>query len=131
MNSIILRTVTRFLLYLMLVFSWWVLLRGHNAPGGGFIAGLIAACAFALYVVAYGIQALGQRLVLSVRAWLIVGASLIIGSGCLPVLMNLPFLTSLWVPFANILNTPLLFDIGVYILVWSSLLAMLLSLEKK
>ncbi len=131
MNSLILRTVSRFLLCLMLAFSWWVLFRGHNAPGGGFIAGLIATCAFALYLIAYGIKELDKCLFFPVKFWLILGISFIIGSGCLPVLLNKPFLTSLWMPFVSFINTPLLFDIGVYIVVWSSILVILLSLESK
>lgn len=131
MNSLILRTVSRFLLYLMLTFSLWVLLRGHNAPGGGFIAGLIAACAFALYLVAYGIQELRKRLIFPVQFWLILGVSLIVVSGCLPIFLKKPFLTALWSPLISVINTPLLFDIGVYLLVWSSLMVILLSLESK
>jgi multicomponent Na+:H+ antiporter subunit B len=42
-NTLIFRTVAPFLTALMLLFSVFVLLRGHNEPGGGFIGGLIAA----------------------------------------------------------------------------------------
>ena len=48
MDSIILRTTTRLLFPLMLVFSVFLLIRGHNEPGGGFAGGLTAATAFAL-----------------------------------------------------------------------------------
>jgi multicomponent Na+:H+ antiporter subunit B len=52
MNSLILGTATRFLMPLMLLFSIFLLLRGHNMPGGGFAGGLVAAAAFALYSIA-------------------------------------------------------------------------------
>ena len=57
MNSLILRTATPLLAGLMLLFSVYVLLRGHNEPGGGFIGGLIGASAFAIYAIAEGLAA--------------------------------------------------------------------------
>ena len=55
MKSLILTTGARLLIGLFLVFSLYVLLRGHNAPGGGFIGGLIAACGFAIHAFASGV----------------------------------------------------------------------------
>ena len=55
MNSLILRTAVPALVGLMLLFSIYVLLRGHNEPGGGFIGGLIGASAFAIYTIAEGL----------------------------------------------------------------------------
>ena len=52
MNSLILSAATRILVALMLVFSVYMLLRGHNEPGGGFIGGLIAASALAIFGIA-------------------------------------------------------------------------------
>ena len=54
MNSIILRAGTRYLVGLLLLFSVYMLLRGHNEPGGGFIGGLIGATGFVLYAIACG-----------------------------------------------------------------------------
>ncbi|MCG8667950.1 MAG: hypothetical protein MI867_00930, partial [Pseudomonadales bacterium] len=61
-DSLILRTATLIVLPLQLVFSLFLLLRGHDEPGGGFIGGLVAAGAFALYLYAYGVHALKQLL---------------------------------------------------------------------
>jgi multicomponent Na+:H+ antiporter subunit B len=47
-NSLILRTATRLLIAVLLLFSVFLLLRGHDLPGGGFIGGLVAAAAIAL-----------------------------------------------------------------------------------
>lgn len=55
MDSIILRTAARYLMPLFLLFSVIILLRGHNAPGGGFIGGLLAAGAFVFYAIAYDV----------------------------------------------------------------------------
>ena len=54
MNSIILRAGARYLVGLLLLFSVYMLLRGHNEPGGGFIGGLIGATGFVLYAIACG-----------------------------------------------------------------------------
>nr|WP_272210620.1 MnhB domain-containing protein [Marinicella sp. W31]MDC2876521.1 MnhB domain-containing protein [Marinicella sp. W31] len=57
MNTLIFRTAAPFLSALMMLFSIFVLLRGHNAPGGGFIGGLIAASAIAIFGIASGVAA--------------------------------------------------------------------------
>ncbi|HEX5934563.1 MAG TPA: MnhB domain-containing protein, partial [Pseudorhizobium sp.] len=62
MNTIILRTVAPPITALMLVFSVFVLLRGHNEPGGGFIGGLIAASALAIYGIAHGVPAVRRAI---------------------------------------------------------------------
>ena len=62
MNTLIFRTVAPDLTALMLLFSVFVLLRGHNEPGGGFIGGLIAASAFAIYGIAFGVPAVRRAL---------------------------------------------------------------------
>jgi L-alanine-DL-glutamate epimerase-like enolase superfamily enzyme len=56
MNSLILRTAARYLLPLLILFSIFLLFRGHNEPGGGFVAGLVAAAAFALYALAADVE---------------------------------------------------------------------------
>ncbi|MEM6826189.1 MAG: MnhB domain-containing protein, partial [Pseudomonadota bacterium] len=56
MNSIILRAGTRYLAGLLLLFSMYMLIRGHNEPGGGFIGGLIGSTGFVLYAIACGTE---------------------------------------------------------------------------
>ena len=62
MNTVIFRTIAPTLTSIMLVFSVFVLLRGHNEPGGGFIGGLIAASAVAIYGIAAGVDEVRQAL---------------------------------------------------------------------
>ncbi|HMN02746.1 MAG TPA: MnhB domain-containing protein, partial [Geobacter anodireducens] len=57
MQSLFLATAVRLLLPLLLLFSLFLLLRGHNEPGGGFVGGLVAAAAFALHALAHGVAA--------------------------------------------------------------------------
>ncbi|HLW40594.1 MAG TPA: MnhB domain-containing protein, partial [Brumimicrobium sp.] len=55
MRSLILNTVSKILLPLLILFSVFVLLRGHNLPGGGFVGGLVASIAFILHAFANGL----------------------------------------------------------------------------
>jgi multicomponent Na+:H+ antiporter subunit B len=120
--SLILQTATRLLMPLLLVFSVFLLLRGHNEPGGGFIAGLMAASAFALHAVAFGVPATLQLLRFDPHT--IIGGGLLaaLASGIPGMLLGEPFMTGLWWTFyieelAIKLSTVLLFDIGVYLVV--------------
>jgi multicomponent Na+:H+ antiporter subunit B len=136
-NSTILQTASRFLQPLLLLFSIFVLLRGHNEPGGGFIAGLIAAAAFALYSIAF--DAAAARRALRVQPHTLVGVGLLLAatSGLPAVLRGQPFMAAQWaeVSVAGIgvlhVGTPLVFDVGVYSVVIGVTLLILLSLEEE
>ncbi|MCC5792653.1 MAG: Na(+)/H(+) antiporter subunit B [Legionellaceae bacterium] len=131
MNSLILQTVARNLLRIMLLFSLWVLLRGHNAPGGGFIAGLLAAAAMALYLLAYGIEAVQKLIIFSSLWWAALGLFLMVLSGIWGMLVQQTFLKGVWLKgMPEFVNSPLLFDIGVYLCVGFAVLTILIALEK-
>ena len=126
--SLLLRIATRYLFPLLLLFSLFLLLRGHHAPGGGFVGGLTAAAAFALYLLAFGTAAARRRL--RVAPQTVIGAGLLLaGVSGLPALADgRPYLTSVWV---GALGTPLLFDVGVYLLVVGIVLLMLFALAEE
>jgi multicomponent Na+:H+ antiporter subunit B len=122
MISLILRTASRFLVPLMLVFSVFLLLRGHNLPGGGFSGGLVAAGAFVLYAIAHGAQA--AREALRVDPQVVFGSGLLLaaGSGIVGMAFTGSFLTGVWWGSFDFgkevhigIGTPLLFDVGVYL----------------
>ena len=121
MHSLILATAIRLLLPLMLLFSLFLLLRGHNEPGGGFVGGLVVAAAFALYTLAHGEQEGRRMLRVDPLRLVAAGLSISLVSGLLPMLIGQPFLTALWstvpAPVIGHAGTPLLFDVGVYLLV--------------
>jgi len=120
-ESLILATATRYLLPLLLLFSLFLLLRGHYEPGGGFVGGLVAAAAFALYAIAFGLQR--TRQVLRVDPRILIGLGVLIAalSGTVAWLFGKPYMTGMWsqmtLPVIGKLSTPLIFDIGVYFLV--------------
>jgi multicomponent Na+:H+ antiporter subunit B len=128
MNSLILRTAAPFIVTVMVLFSLAVLLRGHNHPGGGFIGGLIAAAAVAVYGMSHGEAAVRRLLRVDALAWAGIGLLLALASGLVSAVTDDPFLTGHWPP-GNLFGTPGLFDIGVYLIVFGALSAILLALE--
>lgn len=120
--SLVLRTATRLMMPLLLILSVYMLLRGHDKPGGGFIAGLMAASAFALYAVAYGTEAMARLLRFEPHVFIGGGLLIALLGGIPALLIGQPFLTGLWWSFylgdlAIKLSTVLIFDIGVYLVV--------------
>jgi multicomponent Na+:H+ antiporter subunit B len=134
-QSIILSTATRYLLPLLLLFSIFLLLRGHYEPGGGFVGGLIAAAAFALNVIAFGVPR--TREVLRVDPRILIGAGLLVAtiSGLFAWLSGNPFFTAVWLkqpwPILGTVGTPLLFDIGVYFVVLGVVLKIIFVLAEE
>jgi multicomponent K+:H+ antiporter subunit A len=122
-HPIMLAMLMRPLLPLALVVSLYILLRGHNLPGGGFIAGLICGVALILQYVASGIDLAQARLRLDFLWVLAAGLALAVGTGLGSILFGYPFLTS---TFGHIhlpligdveLASAMLFDLGVFLVV--------------
>jgi len=96
MTSSILQTATRVLMPLLLLFAVFLLLRGHNQPGGGFVGGLVVASSFVLYAIAFGVEA-GRRALLVRPATLLgVGPLVALTSGLPAVITGQPFMTAQW-----------------------------------
>lgn len=118
MTSLILRTATRYLLPLLLLLSVYLLLRGHNEPGGGFVGGLVAASAFSLYTIAYGVGETLRTSRFEPRLLISLGLLTAAVSGFLPLMLGKPFMTGIWTdrvfPVIGKVGTPLVFDMGVY-----------------
>ena len=136
MRSLILTTATRYLLPLILLFSVFILLRGHHDPGGGFIGGLVASAGFALYGFAYGMPEARRVLYFDPLKMIGVGLLTAVTSGLLsPILHQTPFMTSIWgetvVPGIGKLGTPLMFDVGVYLTVIGVTMLIILTLSEE
>ncbi|MGW9946014.1 multicomponent Na+:H+ antiporter subunit B [Rhizobium leguminosarum] len=136
MNTLIFRTVAPFLTALMLLFSVFVLLRGHNEPGGGFIGGLIAASGLAIYGIARGVGAVRRALFFHPLAIAGFGLLLSTAAGLLSILFAVPFMTGLWI-YPTLfgaevpLSSVMLFDVGVYLVVLGAITSIALALEEK
>jgi multicomponent Na+:H+ antiporter subunit B len=136
MRTLIFRTVAPYLASLMILFSIFVLLRGHNEPGGGFIGGLIAASALAIYGIAFGVSPVRRAIRFHPMALSGFGLFLAAIAGILSLFSGVPFLTGLWI-YPSIfgvdlaLSTPMLFDIGVYFVVFGAITSTALALEER
>jgi multicomponent K+:H+ antiporter subunit A len=133
-RPMLLRLAAGALLPFALLISLYLLIRGHNQPGGGFIAGLIAACAFGLNAMAQGRAALWQA-----RPWVVViaiGLLLGVATGAAALLVDYPLLTSYYqywklpilekVPLASVF----LFDFGVFLVVTAGTVLVFLAIAQ-
>ena len=136
MNSIVLRTASRLLVGLLLMFSIFLLLRGHNEPGGGFIGGLVAAAAFILNGLAAEEASVRQALFFDTRSFIATGLLIAGASALFPVLLGMPLLTGVWGTFRMFgtvveIGTPVIFDVGVYIAVIGVALTIVLAMAEE
>lgn len=134
MNTIIFRTIAPLIVATMVVFSLYVCLRGHNEPGGGFIGGLIGASAIAVLGMASSAAQARKALYfdpLSIAGFGVLLAGL---TGLISIFKGNPFMTSIWL-YLDLgqstvpLSTPLVFDLGVYLVVFGTISAITLGLE--
>ncbi len=121
MRTVILDTTVRLLMPLFFIFSLFLLFRGHNLPGGGFIGGLLAAIALFLHSVVYGVGPTLKRYRLNPPKLIAVGLLASLVSVVISLFMGLTLFTGVWsgvtLPLIGELSTPLLFDVGVYLVV--------------
>lgn len=134
MRSLVLSTAARLLLPLMLVVSVFLLLRGHNEPGGGFVGGLVAAAAFALYSIAEGVERARDLLRADPRSLIAAGLGLALASGLVGFVGGGELLRGIWfstsIPGIGKIGTPVVFDVGVYLLVLGMTLLILFTLAE-
>lgn len=137
MSSLILRTATRYMFPPLVVISVYLLLRGHHFPGGGFVGGLFAGSAFSLYALAYDVAAARKLLRAEPRDITAAGLAVALVSGLVALFAGRTYMTGTWwaidLPSGVTLEigTPLIFDIGVYLVVLGVVLTLVFSLGEE
>ena len=133
---LLLASISQSLLPLALLVSVYIFLRGHNLPGGGFIAGLVTAIAFILQYIAHGSNWIAERFNVNYRKIIATGIAIALATGVGSWFFDRPFLTS-WFDYFDIplvgkteLASAIAFDLGVYITVVGATLMILASLGK-
>lgn len=138
MKSIILIVGARLQVALLLIFSLYMLLRGHNDPGGGFIGGLIAAIGFTIYAIACGTVSAREALRFEPASIAAVGLGCSLLAGAMAIIWGDAPFTGQWLfigaedgdnkglPISSIL----LFDVGVYLVVLGAVLSIVFALEE-
>jgi multisubunit Na+/H+ antiporter MnhB subunit len=130
----ILRTVARFAVPLTVWVSIVIFMQGHNMPGGGFIAGVMAGATGAMYLLAFGpAKAAGYRW------WKVSVFGLVVSvmTGTVPFLMGRPYMqNAIWhfdLPVIGLyeLPTATFFDLGVYLIVLGTLMTIFVELAQE
>ncbi|AQY50099.1 monovalent cation/H+ antiporter subunit B [Listeria weihenstephanensis FSL R9-0317] len=122
-NDVLLRNVTKVVVFIILLFALHLFMGGHYNPGGGFVAGLISAGAITLTLIAYDTQTVKSMLNINTIMMTGVGLLFAVGTGMIGIIMGDPFLTH---KFGHVdlpilgdtsLHTATIFDLGVYLVV--------------
>ncbi|SDZ87892.1 monovalent cation/H+ antiporter subunit A [Rubrimonas cliftonensis] len=135
-HPMMLVVATRFLLPVSLVVGLFILLRGHNQPGGGFIAGLVVAIALVMQYVASGYAWTAQRRPMDHHGMIGLGVLVAGLTGAGAWLADRPFLTSAYgyvtlPPLEKFeLATAMAFDLGVFLTVVGAVLLALENLSR-
>ena len=117
------RVVMQWLFPVIVVIAFYLLIRGHDLPGGGFAAGIAMSCALVLQYMALGTREFEARL--RIRPLILVGAGLLLAAatGVGAIVFGHPFLTT-WFRYASLpivgevpLASALVFDAGIFVLV--------------
>ena len=120
-DTIILRTIARLLLPILIMLSLFMLIRGHNLPGGGFIGGLLASCGIIIQIIAFGFTYAKRVVMINYLYCAGIGILIATVSGLFGIISGGIFLQGLWlaqeIPGIGKVGTPLLFDIGIYLTV--------------
>ena len=135
MPELYLRFLNRILTPVLLLLSLYLLFRSHNLPGGGFIAGLMAAAAFQLQILSRGHDRVRRTIGPYLNSGIGLGLAIAICSGIVGLLdgfffkgvwfsLNLPLLGYLKI------GTPVIFDLGVFLVVVSVATSYLLGLSR-
>ena len=133
MRTVIFRSIAPYLTSLMVLFSIFVLLRGHNEPGGGFIGGLIA---LAIYGIACGVAPVRRAIYFHPMAISAFGLFMSAMAGVLSVFAGVPYMSGLWI-YPHLfgvevaLSSVLVFDVGVYLVVVGAIGSIALALEER
>ena len=135
-DSLILRTAVRLILPLTVLLAVYAALKGHNAPGGGFIAGLIIAVGLCTYRMAFGQQSFYRLVPFHPRLFVITGLAVAVVVAIVPLLFGKPLLrstsTTLHLGQAELhLVSATLFDLGVLLVVVGVALGMITRLGEE
>ncbi len=126
--------MTQLIAFILLGFSVYLFFAGHNAPGGGFIGGLMTAAAFILMFITYGYENMSKVLPINFRAMLAIGLLVATLSGIGAFIFGEPFLTQTFGYFnlpimgKTELATAMIFDLGVYLTVVGVTMTIILTI---
>ncbi|WP_172370682.1 Na(+)/H(+) antiporter subunit B [Sporosarcina jiandibaonis] len=135
-NDVILRTVTKAVVFIILTFGVELFFAGHNSPGGGFIGGLVLSSALVLLFLVHDIETVQQGIPVDFKKVAAVGVIFAVGTGVGAVLFGAAFLTQTFGVFHlpvfgdTELATVVLFEVGVALTVVGTVVTIILSISE-
>ena len=136
-NDVILRTVTKAVIFIILTLGVYLFFAGHHSPGGGFIGGLVLASAIVLLYLANDIETVHKGLPFNFKKVAAIGVLLATGTAIVSIFFNRPFLTQV----ATYIELPLLgktsfssvtlFEAGVALTVVGTVVTIILSISEE
>lgn len=133
-NDIIFRSTAALITFILLGFAIYLLLAGHNSPGGGFVGGLTTSAAILIMYMAYGQQAVKKIIPINFIIFIPIGLLLAILTGLGALVFQVPFLTHtfgvLHIPLIGDIElaTAMFFDLGVYFTVFGTTMTIILTI---
>lgn len=135
-NNMMLQTLARLIILIILSFSVYLLLAGHNSPGGGFVGGLMTASAILILYLSFDLKSIQK--VIKFDYIKIIGIGLLFASltGVISMVLGFPFLKHFFDYFTLPilgeveLTTAMPFDFGVYFVVLASALTIILTIAE-
>jgi multicomponent Na+:H+ antiporter subunit B len=135
MTSVILGNAARAIEPLLVFYAFYLLVAGHNEPGGGFVGGLVAAAAVTLHSIAFGVPSARRALRLEPRTVTAAGLLVALAAAWIGPLAGAPPMTGLWTraPGQTVLElgTPVLFDAGVFLVVVGATASAIFALSEE
>ena len=134
-NDVVLKTVTKLVVFILLTFGFYVFFAGHNNPGGGFIGGLIFSSAFILMFLAFNVADVLESLPIDFKALMVIGSLLSAITAITPTFFGKPFLSqydaTIAIPLlGNIhVTTVTVFELGILLSVVGVIVTVMLALS--
>ncbi|HLS60297.1 MAG TPA: Na(+)/H(+) antiporter subunit B [Virgibacillus sp.] len=135
-NDVILQSVTKVVVVIILTLAFYLFFSGHNAPGGGFVGGLVLASAFILLCLAFDIETVQVGFPVDFKLVAAFGTFIVVGTGMISLFYDVPFLTQSFkvydFPFFGMteLATVSIFELGVALAVVGVVVTIILSISK-
>lgn len=135
-NDVILRTVVKGVVFIILTLGVYLFFSGHNAPGGGFIGGLVLGSGIVLLFLTYDLETFHKKMPFDFKKVAALGVLLATGSAVGSILFDAPFLsqTDGYFTFPLLgekhLTTVTLFEAGVALTVIGTLVTIILSISE-
>lgn len=122
-NDVILRTATKVLFFMIMLFAIHIFFAGHYTPGGGFVGGLITSSAILLLILAFDLKTVKNLLPINFTYLTATGLVIALATAAASIFFNVPFFTHAFDYFElplfgkTSLHSAALFDLGVYLVV--------------